>query len=266
MKVYVFGGLHYIETRKIFSKLSDLHESCPFSSLVITASPTGVSLIAKVWADLNDIPIDIVDRPKCVSEEDRNKMVLAAEPDLIVAFPGGEIVQKNIHWFSGKKITLISVEDELWQMQREVRAKHKELAKEFMSLRQTPDKVKQDSLASNLCISQDWFDAFYADTDINAFKKVMSIVTDRADARYEELTRVQADASYLREKHKSLRKATSSRANGKKGGRPKKTVSGFVDTVLLKPKTSDWIEPIKEPAPVKSYTKNPGPVKVSKYE
>lgn len=92
MRVLVCGGRDYDQTGRIGEVLDDLHELCPFTH-VIHGGARGADIRAGVWArhrGIQEVRCDANwDKHGKAAGHIRNGAMLALQPDLVVAFPGG---------------------------------------------------------------------------------------------------------------------------------------------------------------------------------
>lgn len=100
MKVLVCGGSRYKDKAALCARLDALHARNPVS-LIITGGANGADRLAERWARERSVPLSV---HRAAAGADRrgafielNSAMLDSErPDLVLAFPGGEITQDMI--------------------------------------------------------------------------------------------------------------------------------------------------------------------------
>jgi hypothetical protein len=93
MKVLVCGGRNYQNKNKVYSILDSIHRETPIS-LIIHGGAKGADSFAREWAIDNDIIFQTYhadwNRYGKVAGRFRNtEMLEKSQPNLVVAFPGG---------------------------------------------------------------------------------------------------------------------------------------------------------------------------------
>lgn len=94
MKVLVCGGRDYTNTQKLYSILDEIHRETPVD-LIIEGDARGADRMAGYWAkknkvDLKLFPADWEKHGKGAGHIRNRQMLEEGQPDLIVAFPGGQ--------------------------------------------------------------------------------------------------------------------------------------------------------------------------------
>lgn len=97
MRVLVCGGRDYDDEHKVFWELDNLVDESPTKSLtVIEGGARGADALAARWTDRNYLisgheqyPADWKKHGKAAGPI-RNQEMLDAQPDLVLAFPGGK--------------------------------------------------------------------------------------------------------------------------------------------------------------------------------
>lgn len=114
MKVLVCGGRDYADFRKLSATLYALHSEEPIT-LIIHGAARGADSLAGMWAVQNKVPMKTF--PANWKKHGRSagpirnrEMLTAAQPDLIVAFPGGRGTADMVE-FSRSKCFRVKVVD-----------------------------------------------------------------------------------------------------------------------------------------------------------
>lgn len=99
-RIYVSGGADYIDHRKIWQVLDDVHGRHPGMLLLHGASRSGAEHIAALWARERKVPQvpmapDFAKHSRASAPFKRNDQVLGLMPRGIIIFPGGGI-QDNL--------------------------------------------------------------------------------------------------------------------------------------------------------------------------
>lgn len=99
MKVIVCGGRNFWDKDFVFFKLDEIHSQTPIT-LVIHGAPAGADSLANAWANENKIqrlpcPANWKDYGKRAGII-RNAEMLALNPNMVIAFPGGTGTQNMI--------------------------------------------------------------------------------------------------------------------------------------------------------------------------
>ena len=92
MRVLVCGGRNYQDMDKVTEVLDEIHQKTPIT-VIIHGCANGADSLAAFWATDNDIPqerfpADWQKHGKTAGFM-RNQQMLDTNPDLVVAFPGG---------------------------------------------------------------------------------------------------------------------------------------------------------------------------------
>jgi len=92
-RVLVCGGRHYTAQLKVNTALDWLHKNLRFTTM-LEGGATGADRFARTWAQLNGVPAQTFpadwQRLGNSAGFERNRHMLAfGQPELVVAFPGG---------------------------------------------------------------------------------------------------------------------------------------------------------------------------------
>lgn len=226
MRVYICGGLYYLETLKIFHQLDSMKEI--LTEVVLSSVSRGASGVVKVWADLNQIPISILKTKESFTTEagrrEQEEALRTQDIGLILVFPGGEIIDNFIERMQVNKFPLLVVEDPEWKTKHSIKMTQAEtkILEEMLDWRQNDDELVRCRLVSSFKLTPSWVSKFREmPDDLAVYAALKAIRKGNVDA-WQELVQVAEDREYLARKGCSPIKAISSRENGKKGGRPKK--------------------------------------------
>jgi hypothetical protein len=104
MRILVCGGRDYFEKEKVFDELNDIYDSVNHIECLIHGGAPGADSLAGEWA--RSIPVqEHIFKPDwgkhgMAAGPIRNSAMLAMNPDMVVAFPGGsgtaDMVKKAI--------------------------------------------------------------------------------------------------------------------------------------------------------------------------
>jgi len=93
MKVLVTGGRDFSDTILLFETLDEIHSKTTITQ-VIHGAASGADTLANTWALQKKVPVESCPadwaRYGRAAGPVRNKEMLEAGPDLVVAFPGGK--------------------------------------------------------------------------------------------------------------------------------------------------------------------------------
>lgn len=100
MKVLVCGGSSYRNKAAVFDELDALHVHDQIS-LIINGGARGADYSASQWAKERDIPLRVfkADRNQYSDKavfQLNDEMLREAQPDLVLAFPGGDVTADMI--------------------------------------------------------------------------------------------------------------------------------------------------------------------------
>lgn len=133
MKVLVCGGRNFRDRSLMFSTLYAIHRESTIT-LVIQGGATGADALARVWADMADVPCheepaqwDNFEPPvrmrtrrdgtpyNALAGPNRNAKMLAMKPDLVVAMPGGSGTEDMVSQAraAGVEVRLVSYDGEM---------------------------------------------------------------------------------------------------------------------------------------------------------
>ena len=113
MKVLVCGGSSYRDKATVFDELDKLHGHHPVS-LIINGGARGADYCSSQWAKESDIPLRVFkadwqqfgDQAVFVLN---GAMIEEAKPELILAFPGGDVTTDMVKRAEQVGITVIKV-------------------------------------------------------------------------------------------------------------------------------------------------------------
>ena len=93
MKVLVCGGRHFMDRKFLYETLNRIHKETTIHEL-IHGGANGADIIAGAWANLRKIPVKVYradwnEYGRSAGPIRNEQMLKEAEPDLVVAFPGG---------------------------------------------------------------------------------------------------------------------------------------------------------------------------------
>ena len=95
MKVLVCGGSSYRNKAAVFDELDKLHGHHPIS-LLINGGARGADYSSSQWAKERNIPLEVFKTDRNQYGEKaffllNDRMLRDAQPDLVLAFPGGDV-------------------------------------------------------------------------------------------------------------------------------------------------------------------------------
>ena len=92
MRVIVCGGRNFNDVQFVLTKLDEFHANHPITEL-IEGGATGVDAYASAWCAHKNIKHERVNAEWHIYKKSagaiRNKAMLAMQPDMVIAFPGG---------------------------------------------------------------------------------------------------------------------------------------------------------------------------------
>lgn len=106
MKILVCGGRHYNDSEAINKTLDRLKPS-----MIIEGGSTGADWHARLWAIDRGVPYETIfaewEKFSRLARPMRNARLIAAGPDLVVAFPGGKDTAEIVQRAKASKINVL---------------------------------------------------------------------------------------------------------------------------------------------------------------
>lgn len=113
MKLLVCGGRNYTDLTRVSAELARYINPGDRNSIVITGGATGADQMAAIWCLKNCVHVAKVgalwDCHGKAGGPIRNTAMLALEPELVLAFPGGKGTEDMIRQARGAGIALMII-------------------------------------------------------------------------------------------------------------------------------------------------------------
>lgn len=101
MRVAVSGWRFYKDWRRVWAELDAIHAQTPITCIIESGGQQGPACNAAQWALQNDIPVETYPSSNWGKDGEagqrRNReLIYRANPELVVVFPGGKIMDDLI--------------------------------------------------------------------------------------------------------------------------------------------------------------------------
>ena len=120
MRIIVCGGRDYSNKAKVFSVLTALDAMCDIKHLAAGCA-AGADSFALAWARFNDVAYRRWDADWDTHGREagpirNNEMLCGANPDLVVAFPGGKGTKNMVRqaYRNGVSVLLVAAPESAW--------------------------------------------------------------------------------------------------------------------------------------------------------
>ncbi len=114
MRVLVCGGRDFADNRLLANVLGTMHTMARNISVVIHGCAQGADTLAGAWARFNGVaearfPADWATHKKAAGPIRNRQMLAEAEPDVVVAFPGGRGTADMVRAAKAKGVRVVEV-------------------------------------------------------------------------------------------------------------------------------------------------------------
>lgn len=111
MRVLVCGGSSYRDEAAVFDELDKLHKHQPIS-LIINGGARGADYSSNQWAKERSVPLRVFKADRQQFGEQavfvlNGDMITEAEPELILAFPGGDVTADMVRQAEAASINVV---------------------------------------------------------------------------------------------------------------------------------------------------------------
>ena len=111
MRVLVCGGSAFKDKKSLYRKLDEVHENGHIS-LIINGGARGADYFSSQWAKERNVPLRIFKADwKNLGQKAvfalNNDMLSEAQPDVVIAFPGGDVTEDMIRMANSAGVKVI---------------------------------------------------------------------------------------------------------------------------------------------------------------